>query len=569
MNILVMGLPFGGDRSNLQRFHSKHGHFLRFLAADGSADYAFAATETATGVAARVSTEWPVDLFICFCPELFPPPLAIEDCPVKTVAAISDWNIYFPQLEYNLARYDVVLADKRGAQTLPLKGAKAHWVTPLYSQLGLIHKDQGIARDIDILFLGNLNGSMHPRRNHLLERIARMSDRCKVVIGEGFIDEAYAHMLNRARIVFNCSVRGEMNLRAFEATACGALVFIEEDNLESQVYLRPGEDAVYYSDSNLEERLQYYLDHEEERARIAKNGLRCIADLESIHRLDALVEWIAEQPMGPRAFKEFTVEVQEAATILQYATSLVEEQQLLSREFIADALMKRDGDPALLMSAGADVLARVLKTEGEERINHMHDALGLLMTACNISPTDMVPRLNYAFGCYMVHAAALERDMLEKVLRSTSATHGGLVLGQSSDAYYCAWRRALATPTPDVSILKSSAACRLAVLCLEAGEAAEAERYARLALTLFARAPQAYLRLADALIAQKKIEPAIAAILGGLEFAALDADYWKCAIELLRLTGAQDQAKRLLADCRKFCQVFLGDRAQQWNLEIE
>jgi hypothetical protein len=128
MHILAMGLPIWGNRAHIDRYHSQRGHEIRFLAIEGDADYFFTATETATDVVERVGKEWPVDAFVCFCPELFPPPMAIENCPVTTVATVSDWNVYFPQVEYNLSRYDLVLSDALGAHTLPLKGAKAQFI---------------------------------------------------------------------------------------------------------------------------------------------------------------------------------------------------------------------------------------------------------------------------------------------------------------------------------------------------------------------------------------------------------------------------------------------------------
>src|SRR5262249_51179957 len=72
------------------------------------------------------------------------------------------------------------------------------------------------------------------------------------------------------RIVFNRSARGECNMRAFETTAAGALLFQEADNCEVSNYFVPGQEFVAYTDANLEELLEYYLIHEEERRAIAE-----------------------------------------------------------------------------------------------------------------------------------------------------------------------------------------------------------------------------------------------------------------------------------------------------------
>jgi hypothetical protein len=54
--------------------------------------------------------------------------------------------------------------------------------------------------------------------------------------------------------------------------AAGALLFQEEGNLEIGNCFEEGKEFVSYNEENLEERLEYYLDHEEERVRIAEAG---------------------------------------------------------------------------------------------------------------------------------------------------------------------------------------------------------------------------------------------------------------------------------------------------------
>jgi hypothetical protein len=78
--------------------------------------------------------------------------------------------------------------------------------------------------------------------------------------------------LQRARIVFNRSIRGEANRRAFEAVAAGALLFQEKDNRETLQFFRDQRECVYYTDDNLEALLEYYLEHEDKRRAIADAG---------------------------------------------------------------------------------------------------------------------------------------------------------------------------------------------------------------------------------------------------------------------------------------------------------
>src|SRR5205814_3404133 len=62
------------------------------------------------------------------------------------------------------------------------------------------------------------------------------------------------------------------NMRTFEAAAGGALLFQEEGNHEVPQFLRPGEEYVAFTPENFETVLAYYLDHEEERRKIAEQA---------------------------------------------------------------------------------------------------------------------------------------------------------------------------------------------------------------------------------------------------------------------------------------------------------
>jgi glycosyltransferase involved in cell wall biosynthesis len=84
--------------------------------------------------------------------------------------------------------------------------------------------------------------------------------------------------------VFNRSVRGECNMRVFEALASGALLFQEEENAEVPSLLRYGEECVFYNERNLEELLMHYLANDGARESICRRAYDRVADL-TFHRL--------------------------------------------------------------------------------------------------------------------------------------------------------------------------------------------------------------------------------------------------------------------------------------------
>ncbi len=87
------------------------------------------------------------------------------------------------------------------------------------------------------------------------------------------------------------SIRTGIPLRVFEIMGSGGFLLTnyQEDMLE---YFEPGIDFVYYdSYEDLMKKADYYLNHEEERQQIAKNGYEKIKNSHTYrHRLDAMME---------------------------------------------------------------------------------------------------------------------------------------------------------------------------------------------------------------------------------------------------------------------------------------
>ena len=67
-------------------------------------------------------------------------------------------------------------------------------------------------------------------------------------------------------------MRGECNRRAFEAACCGALLFQERGNAETAAFFRDREECVCYGEDDLEDLLEHYLTHEDERRALAAAG---------------------------------------------------------------------------------------------------------------------------------------------------------------------------------------------------------------------------------------------------------------------------------------------------------
>ena len=107
------------------------------------------------------------------------------------------------------------------------------------------------------------------------------------------VDE-HTKFLNTGLMVIQNSRWKEVTRRIFEAMACGKMVLtdrLDESTGLSEMFI-DGEDIVYYDEMfDCIEKINYYNENEEERERIAYNGMaKVIANHTQIQRVDKLIE---------------------------------------------------------------------------------------------------------------------------------------------------------------------------------------------------------------------------------------------------------------------------------------
>lgn len=145
------------------------------------------------------------------------------------------------------------------------KRPNAHYMP--YAVNERIYRPLGVEPSFDVGFIGYVKLGERQRRIDLLKR----NFRCLVRHGL-FMEDANAGM-NACRIVFNTSDHREINMRVFEALATGRLLVTDKVDYLDELFV-DGEDLVTYSgEDDLMDKIRYYLEHEEERLRIAANGL--------------------------------------------------------------------------------------------------------------------------------------------------------------------------------------------------------------------------------------------------------------------------------------------------------
>jgi hypothetical protein len=316
-------------------------------------------------------------------------PSWLWSAPIPVVGLAQDWNLQWHHFRRCLRWCDLVLTDSRAVELLQREGIGPALSMDLFgSQKRFVEFPWPTVseRDIDILYVGYLNQAIHRERLPWLGRLADLSDRYRVLIEQNVFDDDYCRLLGRAKIAFNRTLGSVSNRRVWEAVAAGALLFVEEENLELPAVLEPGRECVYFRDDNLEELLEYYLTHEEERQALV---------MAARQKLEQHSYWALWEQQLPRIeehlpeMRQRRQERQPAAPAEQLRTRLW--QRLCAHE---------GGDPGLradLAAAGDDNALGVLAAlEGDGQAPRPALAAMQFRRAVARDPWDLLAGLNLA-----------------------------------------------------------------------------------------------------------------------------------------------------------------------------
>lgn len=248
------------------------------------------------------------DCLMLWWPDQEPLPAGLEHCPVPVVGVISDYNLTLPYVAGLWPFFDLLLCDRAGQQVFrSLSFANVdYWCQ--YAHKRPFHRpwpDAG-PRTVDVGFAGNLNPAVQRERAPWIDRVRALADRgVRAEVRTGVHGADYGRFLSRCRIGWNRSIRGEMNLRAFEVPACGALLLMERDNLEVTDFFVPGEECVLYGDEDFETVVTELLADPHRVARIAAAGHRRVQQHRLGNRLrqvgDLLAARTAPRPASTEA----------------------------------------------------------------------------------------------------------------------------------------------------------------------------------------------------------------------------------------------------------------------------
>jgi len=249
---------------------------------------------------------WRPDLVLFIFPEVFSLPRDLEASPYPVIGVSGDpWKV--TKISQDIQFFDAIMPgmkhwcaayEKLGnAIALYTSCAGTQGYIPWFGkELRRLHSE----KKYDVVFTGVASGPFYRNRSRYLWRLLRLSDRYRIFVG--FVDgeQNFHELICQAKIVVHCpSIQGGVNLRPFEAIGYGALLMHEEGDRSIEEFFEAGKEVILFNESNFEELLEYYLQHDEERERIAtqameRNSLECSITT----HMGKVIELIGQSPIN-------------------------------------------------------------------------------------------------------------------------------------------------------------------------------------------------------------------------------------------------------------------------------
>jgi hypothetical protein len=157
-----------------------------------------------------------------------------------------------------------------------------------------VHYQHDLPRIYDVGFVGNV--AWAHRKTARARRLRRIAERFRTNdFYRAYTPDQVGQVYSQSRIVFNCSIAGDVTMRVFEGTACGALVLTDSvANGLDELFDIGREMVVYRDDQDMLEKIAHYLAHDEERESIAQAGQRrTLQEHTYPHRMQRLVDIVS------------------------------------------------------------------------------------------------------------------------------------------------------------------------------------------------------------------------------------------------------------------------------------
>jgi hypothetical protein len=257
---------------HLERAFQERGHRTTYVGLGTPHRPGYGETTSVAEILARLPS--PVDIFLWVDPAGRYFPAGIEDLQIPTACYLID--VHLGHWREQAARFfDAVFIAQRDyldAYREAVGHDQVYWL-PLAAAPD-VHRDHHLSRTYDVGFVGNI--ARAHRGTPRARRLKRITERFRTNdFNRRYTPEEVGEVYSRARIVVNISIAGDVTMRVFEGTACGALLLTDAvANGLDELFDVGREIVTYRDDADLLEKIAYHLAHEGERQAIAAAGQR-------------------------------------------------------------------------------------------------------------------------------------------------------------------------------------------------------------------------------------------------------------------------------------------------------
>jgi hypothetical protein len=279
-------------------------------------------------------------------------PFGLDRSPIPTACVISDVHRDLKSRQTLSLLFDHVFLYQRDYTSAFTQHPHeaVHW-SPWACDRTLF-RNLGRERDLDVAFVGQLFKPRSDRRRIMTELARRFRVNTQRYYLQAEIPEVYS----RAKIVINLPVGHDLNSRFFEAMSCGALLLTtKERNGQEDLFEEGRHYVAFSSEEELFERVSYFLEHEEERAQIARAGCELVERDHSLdRRLGELVEKVRGGPFACSPVRKLA-----AKEVMSLYAAIYERNGWVEALLRLAARRKGDGmDRSIFLARGAKSFLR-------------------------------------------------------------------------------------------------------------------------------------------------------------------------------------------------------------------
>ena len=220
-------------------------------------------------------------------------PLGIEDLSIPSACYLID--VHLGTWRQQVARFfdGVFIAQKDYLDTFrdAVGHDQVYWL-PLAAASD-VHRKYDLPRTYDVGFVGNI--AFAHRKTPRARRLKEIAKRWHTNdFYRTYSPQEVGQVYSQSGIVFNTSIAGDVTMRVFEGTACGALVLTDSVANGLENLFEIGHEIVTFdNDADLLGKVAYYLENEEERERIAQAGYeRTHAQHTYLHRVEQMIDMV-------------------------------------------------------------------------------------------------------------------------------------------------------------------------------------------------------------------------------------------------------------------------------------